>query len=90
MTYILGTHIRKKYLVNGLQSVYGLGGGLSSQVCQRLGYQKKFLLQNITDEQIFNLSQCVEELNIPIKGELQRWWKYKIDRLISLKTLLIF
>ena len=87
MTYILRTHIQKKYLVQGLQSVYGIGPHISSQICQRLGLQKTFLLKNVSDEQVFQILQCVEELNIPLKGELQRQLKQKIDKLVALKTI---
>ena len=86
MTYILRTHMKKKYLLHGLRSVYGLGKFSSDQICKRLGFQKMFMLRNISDEQIFNLSQCVEELSIPLKGDLQRWVKLKIDKLISLRV----
>lgn len=86
MAYILRTHIKKKYLFHGLQSVYGMGESLSIQICKRLGFQKTFQLKNITDEHVFQISQCVEDLNIPLKGELQRRWKQKVDRLVALKT----
>jgi len=86
MAYILRTHMKKKYLIHGLKTVYGLGNFLSKKICKSLGFQKTFLLKNISDEQIFHLSQSVEEWNIPLKGDLQRWLKQKIDKLVTLKT----
>ena len=86
MVYILRTHMKKKYLIHGLQSVYGIGESLSKKICKSLGFQTTFLLKNISDEQIFHLGQSVEEWNIALKGELQRWLKQKIDRLATLRT----
>jgi small subunit ribosomal protein S13 len=86
MAYILRTHIKKKYLVHGLESVYGIGCFLSKRICQSLGFQKSFQLKNITNEQIFHLSQSVDEWNYPLKGELQRIIKQRIDKLATLKT----
>ena len=86
MAYILRTHIKKKYLVPGLTAVYGIGKSMSLSLCQRLGFQKTFLLKNLTDEDIYQISQLIEELKILTKGDLSRWVKQKIDHLSSLKT----
>lgn len=86
MSYILRTHVKKKYLFYGLQSVYGLGPFLSRQICKRLGLTVTFLIKNLTDEQLFQISQCVEELGISLKGELQRQLKHNVDKLLTLKT----
>lgn len=86
MSYILRTHVKKKYLFYGLQSVYGLGSFLSRQICKRLGLTVTFLIKNLTDEQLFQISQCVEELGISLKGELQRQLKHNVDKLLTLKT----
>lgn len=86
MAYILRTHVKKKYLFYGLQSVYGIGSFLSEQICKRLGFNKTFTIKDLTDDQLFQILQCVEELGIPLKGELQRQLKHDIDKLITLKT----
>ena len=86
MTYILRTHMKKKYLVQGLTLVYGIGKSTSLDLCKRLGFQKMFLLKNISDEQIYHLTEVVEELKLLLKGDLQYWIKQKIDRLANLKT----
>lgn len=85
MAYVLRTHIKKKYLANGLTSVYGIGEPLAREICYRLGFQKKFLLKNLTDEHIYQITNLLEELKILIKGDLQRWIKQKIDNLTTLK-----
>nr|YP_009237684.1 ribosomal protein S13 [Trachydiscus minutus]AML60693.1 ribosomal protein S13 [Trachydiscus minutus] len=87
MAYILRTHVKKKYLFYGLQSVYGIGPFLSQQICKRLGFKMTFLVKDLTDEQLFQISQCVEELGIPLKGELQRQLKQNLDKLLTLKTI---
>lgn len=84
MAYFLRTHIEKKRLVLGLCSVFGLGPSLSKKICANLGFQSSFLLKNLTDEDIYLISLFVEDLNILIKGDLNRWLKHKIDYLISL------
>lgn len=86
MAYILRTHIKKKYLVPGLTAVYGIGKSMSLSLCQRLGFQKTFLLKNLTDEDIYQISQLIDELKILTKGDLSRWVKQKIDHLSSQKT----
>jgi small subunit ribosomal protein S13 len=85
MTYILRTYVKKKYLIHSLMTVYGIGLFQSKQICKALGFQYNFLLKNVTDEQTFQISQYVEELKLPIKGELQRWWKQKVDGLVAIK-----
>jgi len=86
MAYILRTHIKKKFLGQGLTSVYGIGSFLSKKICKSLGFQKSFQLKNVTNEQIFNLTQLVDEWNYPLKGELQRVLKQRIEKLTTLKT----
>jgi small subunit ribosomal protein S13 len=78
--------MKNKYLIQGLCSVYGIGNFLSMKICRSLGFQKRFLLKNISDEQIFHLGQSVEEWNILLKGDLQRWLKQRIEGLLVLKT----
>lgn len=87
MVYILRTHVKKKYLFYGLQSVYGIGPFLSQQICKRLGFKFTSSIKDLTDQQLFQISQCVEELGIPLKGELQRQLKSNLDKLLTLKTL---
>jgi small subunit ribosomal protein S13 len=86
MVYVLRTHLKKKYMVEALPSVYGIGSFLSKQICRSLGFQKLFKLKRITEEQIFQIVQCVEDLEVPIKGELQREVKQNIDKLVALKV----
>jgi len=78
--------MKKKYLTHGLKSVYGIGSFLSEKICKSLGFQKSFQLKNISNEQIFHLTQNVEEWDIPLKGELQSLLKQRIDKLTTLKT----
>lgn len=86
MAYILRTHIEKRYLINGLKTVYGIGPSQSENILRRLGFQKKFLLKNVTEEDINLITQLVEELKIDIKGDLQRGFKQRVDYLANLKT----
>lgn len=86
MAYILRTHIQKKYLFFGLKMIYGIGASISASLCHRLGFQKKFLLKNLTEEDIYAISQLVDELKFNIKGDLERWLKQKVDFLSTLKT----
>lgn len=86
MTYVLRTYVKKKYLFNALCAVYGVNQSLASDICTKLGYQKKFLTKNLNDKQIYNINKYVEEKEFLVKGDLQRWLKQKIDLLSSLKT----
>jgi small subunit ribosomal protein S13 len=86
MAYILRTHIKHKYLLQGLSSIFGIGKILSSEICMRLGLNKNFLLKNLSDEQIFQINQLVEDLKLPIKGDLHILRKQKIGNLTTLKT----
>ena len=86
MAYILRTHIKSKYLVQGLKTVYGIGSYSANNLCRRLGFQNNFLIKNISDEEIYQIGQCIENLKLNLKGDLQRWLKQKIDHLINLKV----
>jgi small subunit ribosomal protein S13 len=86
MAYILRTHIEKKRLVLGLRSVYGIGSFLSSKICNSLGFQTSFLVKTLTDEDIYSIFLFVDNLNILLKGDLSRWLKNNIDKLISLNV----
>lgn len=86
MAYLLRTHIKKKYLLHALCSVYGINKSLSAHICKSLGYQKNFLTQNLTNEQIYCITQYVEEKDFLIKGDLLRWVNQKIESLATLRV----
>jgi small subunit ribosomal protein S13 len=86
MAYLLRTHVKKKYLSYALCAVYGIDKALSSQICLSLGFQKNFLIKNLSNEQIYSLGQYVEEKDIPVKGDLLRWVKQRIDTLVCLRV----
>ncbi len=86
MVYILRTHLKKKYLIHALKDVYGLGDALSTKLCKSLGFQKHFMLKEITDEDIYHIDQLMENLGLSIKSDLQRILKQKIDDLVSIKS----
>lgn len=86
MAYLLRTYLKKKYLVKALKAVYGIGDSWSVNLCQSLGFQKKFLLKDLTDEDVYHIDQLVTKLDLPIKGDLKRIKKQKIDRLASIRS----
>ena len=86
MVYILRTHLKKKYLIQALREVYGLGNSLCFQLCKSLGFQKYFLLKEITDEDIYHIDQLLENSKLTIKSDLQRTIKERIDYLVGIKT----
>ena len=86
MAYLLRTYLKKKYLINALKAVYGLGDSWSIYICRSLGFQKTFLLKDLTDEDVYHIDQFVRELNLPIKGDLQRINKQNIDLLASIRS----
>ena len=86
MVYILRTHLKKKYLVQALRDVYGLGPSLSIQLCQSLGFQKHFLLKDVTDEDIYYIDQIMDDFKFAMKSDLQRMMKQRIDELASMKS----
>jgi small subunit ribosomal protein S13 len=88
MSYILRTSIKiqKKYLQKGLTLVYGVGPSLSKNICNRLGLQKNFLIKNVSDFDISDISQLVDQLKINVKGDLQKWLKEKTKLLLSIRS----
>jgi small subunit ribosomal protein S13 len=86
MIYILRTHLKKKYLIHALQEVYGLGCSLSVQLSRSLGFQKNFLLKDLSDEDIYYIDQLMDDLRLTIKGDLLRITKEKVDELVSIKS----
>jgi small subunit ribosomal protein S13 len=86
MAYILRTHLKKKYLLQGLTSVYGVGLSFSKTLCKRLGFTKSFLVKNMTEDQGARVAELVGELNYSIQGDLQRQNKQNLEDLLALKT----
>lgn len=86
MAYLLRTYLKKKYLVHALTAVYGIGSSWSVNLCQSLGFQNKFLLKDLSDEDIYRIDQLVTELDLPIKGDLHRIKKQNIDQLASIRS----
>jgi small subunit ribosomal protein S13 len=88
MPYILRTSInkQKKYLEKSLTLVYGIGSSLSKNICARLGFQKNFLLKDVKENDISHISYLVDNLGINVKGDLQKWLKERINRLISIRS----
>jgi len=86
MAYILRTHLKKKYLLQGLTSVYGIGLSFSKTLCKRLGFTKSFLVKNMTEDQGARVAELVGELNYSIQGDLQRQNKQNLEDLLVIKT----
>lgn len=88
MLYILRTsiNIEKKYLYKGLTLIYGVGPFLSKKICDRLGFQKNFLIKDVSDFDIADISQLADQLKINVKGDLQRWLKEKVNLLIKIRS----
>ena len=87
MVYILRMHLKKKYLLQALKDVYGLGKSSCFRLCQSLGFQKHFLLKEITDEDIYYIDQLLENSELIVKSDLQRILNQKIDQLVNMKSI---
>lgn len=86
MAYVLRTHIKKKYFLQGLTSVYGIGLPFSKMLCKRLGFTKSFLVKDLTDDRNARLTEIVNELDYDIQGDLLRQKKQERENLLSMKT----
>ena len=59
---------------------------MSIQLCQSLGFQKHFLLKDVTDEDIYYIDQIMDDFKFAMKSDLQRMMKQRIDELASMKS----
>ncbi len=72
MVYILNTNLKdNKKVRSALCDIYGIGKGLSSQICDLLGFSDFYKIKNLTNFQIQQLSQTITQ-NFIIGTDLRR------------------
>jgi len=86
MARIAGINIPQNKLVHiGLTYIYGIGNKFSNEICKTLEIPKSTKVNELSDEQILKIRECIDEKFI-VEGDLRRENSLNIKRLIDLAT----
>lgn len=84
MVYILNTNLKNEKKVHvALKQIYGIGKTLSYQICDQLGFSPSVKLNQLTESQIEQISQLINQ-NYHIGGELKQDTIKNVQRLVRI------
>ena len=82
MARIAGVDLpREKRVEIGLTYVYGIGHSTAVKVLKKAGVNPDTRVRDITDEEVGKIRDAIEELQIPVEGDLRREIALNIKRL---------
>ena len=82
MARIAGVDLpREKRIEIGLTYIYGIGRTSSNRILERAGVNPDTRVRDVTDEEVGKIRDAIEELQIPVEGDLRREIALNIKRL---------
>ena len=82
MARIAGVDLtREKRIGNGLTYIYGIGRSSADRILEKAGVNPDTRVRDITDEEVGKIRDAIEELQIPVEGDLRREIALNIKRL---------
>jgi len=85
MIRILGNNLaNKKKIYIGLTSIYGIGISRSKSILKELNINPDLKIFNLTEKEIFNLRNKLENSEFKLEGDLRRYISLNIKRLINI------
>ena len=72
---------RKKRIEIGLTYIYGIGRSSADRILEKAGVNPDTRVRDITDEEVGKIRDAIEELQIPVEGDLRREIALNIKRL---------
>ena len=72
---------RDKRIEIGLTYVYGIGRATSNRLLKEAGVNPDTRVRDLTDEEVGKIRDAIEELEIPVEGDLRREIALNIKRL---------
>ena len=87
MVNIFSTELQKTHSLQlSLANIYGLGSTCSEKICKKLGFSKNYKIQNLTNEQIFQITKLIELEYILLTNELKKINSINLKKLITIKS----
>ena len=82
MARIAGVDLpREKRIEIGLTYIYGIGRSSADRILEKAGVNPDTRVRDITDEEGGKIRDAIEELQIPVEGDLRREIALNIKRL---------
>ena len=82
MARIAGVDLpREKRIEIGLTYIYGIGRASADRILEKAGVNPDARVRDITDEEVGKIRDAIEELEIPVEGDLRREIALNIKRL---------
>ena len=82
MARIAGVDLpREKRIEIGLTYIYGIGRTSSNRILEKAGVNPDTRVRDVTDEEVGQIRDAIEELQIPVEGDLRREIALNIKRL---------
>ena len=82
MARIAGVDLpREKRIEIGLTYIYGIGRSSADCILEKAGVNPDTRVRDITDEEVGKIRDAIEELQIPVEGDLRREIALNIKRL---------
>ena len=82
MARIAGVDLpREKRIAIGLTYIYGIGRSSADRILEKAGVNPDTRVRDITDEEVGKIRDAIEELQIPVEGDLRREIALNIKRL---------
>ena len=82
MARIAGVDLpREKRIEIGLTYIYGIGRASADRILEKSGVNPDTRVRDITDEEVGKIRDAIEELEIPVEGDLRREIALNIKRL---------
>ena len=82
MARIAGVDLpREKRIEIGLTYIYGIGRSSADRILEKAGVNPDTRVRDISDEEVGKIRDAIEELQIPVEGDLRREIALNIKRL---------
>ena len=82
MARIAGVDLpREKRIEIGLTYIYGIGRVSSNRILEKADVNPDTRVRDVTDEEVGKIRDAIEELQIPVEGDLRREIALNIKRL---------
>lgn len=75
-----------KCVLYGLQYVKGIGPMIAKRICTNVGINESKRIKDLTEHEVSQIRQFIEDQNIIIEGDLNRINAQNIKRLIETKS----
>jgi small subunit ribosomal protein S13 len=87
MLYLLETKFsEKKPIFVEITKIYGINKTNAYIICKKLGFSFNFKVNDLTLEQIQDLSIIIESLNLTLNNDLKTLKSQHLETLVSIKT----